>query len=372
MDHRRPGSGTRMQGPLASRYLAALCIALLRLRAFECRIHRRICHLKEPMGPKSTRPSDPGPRRPARTNMLLISSALLAPALLGWAGSDSEAASSEAQGPEVGEVQQVILITGSTDGMGRALALEMGSRGAHVIVHGRNEERGREVVRQIEEEGRGSARFLRADLASLDEVQGLARTIREDYDRLDVLVNNAGIGRGADQSLREVSQDGHELRFQVNYLSGFLLTHELLPLLEASAPSRIVNVASGAQAPIDFDDVMLEEAYDGSRAYSQSKLAQILFTFDLAEELEGTGVIVNALHPATMMPTTMVLERGGEPRSEIEEGVEAVLHLITAPDLGSGGYFSGTRSARAHDQAYDDEDRRRLRELSRELTRVGS
>jgi NAD(P)-dependent dehydrogenase (short-subunit alcohol dehydrogenase family) len=323
------------------------------------------------MGSKSTRPSYPGRRRPARANVFL-SSALLGPALLGCAGSDSEAASSEAEGPEAGEVQQVVLITGSTDGMGRALALETASRGAHVIVHGRNEERGMEVVRRIEEEGRGSARFLRADLASLDEVRGLAQAILDEYDRLDVLVNNAGIGRGADQSLREVSQDGHELRFQVNYLSGFLLTHELLPLLVASAPARIVNVASGAQAPIDFDDVMLEAAYDGSRAYSQSKLAQILFTFDLAEELEGTGVIVNTLHPATMMPTTMVLERGGEPRSEIEEGVEAVLHLITAPDVGSGQYFSGTRPARAHDQAYDEEDRRKLRELSRELTRVGS
>ena len=296
--------------------------------------------------------------------------AVVAAALfLGCGAPEAEGDGGTTEAPRSGSAdQEVILVTGSTDGMGRALALELGSIGAHVIIHGRNEERGEEVVRLIEEEGAGSARFIRADLASFDEVRTLARTILDEYDRLDVLVNNAGIGRGADQTLREVSQDGHELRFQVNYLSGFLLTHELLPLLRASAPARIVNVASGAQTPIDFDDVMLEREYDGSTAYAQSKLAQILFTFDLAEELEGTGVTVNALHPASMMPTTMVLERGGEPRSEIEEGVEAVLNLVKAPDLGSGRYFSGTHAGRAHDQAYDEEARRKLRELSWELT----
>lgn len=282
-------------------------------------------------------------------------------------GSDGAEESAPAAAGEAFE-PEVILITGSTGGLGRAVALEMGSAGAHVIVHGRDRERGAEVVRRIEEEGVGSARFIRADLASFDEVRELARTIRADYDRLDVLVNNAGIGRGADETRRQVSADGHELRFQVNYLSGFLLTHELLPLLRESAPSRIVNVASAAQAAIDFDDVMLEESYNGSRAYSQSKLAQILFTFDLAEELDGTGVTVNALHPASLMPTGMVLERGAEPRSPISEGVEAVLNLVRSPEIGSGRYFRGTEPARADDQAYDEEARRQLRELSRELT----
>jgi NAD(P)-dependent dehydrogenase (short-subunit alcohol dehydrogenase family) len=296
--------------------------------------------------------------------------ALVAAALVAGCGEpDGEADGGTAEAPRSGPAEQeVIVVTGSTDGLGRAVALELGSMGAHVIVHGRNEERGQEVVRLIQEEGTGSARFIRADLASFDDVRALARTILDEYDRLDVLVNNAGIGRGADQTLREVSQDGHELRFQVNHLAGFLLTHELLPLLRASAPARIVNVASGAQTAIDFEDVMLEREYNGSTAYAQSKLAQVLFTFDLAEELEGTGVTVNALHPASMMPTTMVLERGGEPRSEIEEGVEAVLNLVKAPDLGSGRYFSGRNPARAHDQAYDEEARRKLRALSRELT----
>jgi len=307
------------------------------------------------------------PRHVSRT--LLLAGVLSAMALLAsCADEGAEPGEMPVETTTMAEGQPVILITGSTGGMGRELALELGSTGAHIIVHGRNAERGMEVVQAIENEGIGSARFIAADLASLDEVREFAQTILSEYDRLDVLVNNAGIGRGVDQTLRETSFDGHELRFQVNYLSGFLLTHELLPLIRDSSPARIVNVASGAQTPIDFDDVMLEEEYDGSRAYAQSKLAQVLFTFDLAEELEGTGVTVNTLHPATMMPTTMVLERGGEPVAEIEEGVEAVMHLVTEPELESGQYFVGTSPSRANDQAYDEEARRELRELSRELT----
>ena len=321
--------------------------------------------------PSTTLASHPMPPRAdggayARTGGRLLAS--VATAFVVACAADEPADAPEAQDdPATMDAPQVVLVTGSTDGMGREIAQELGALGWHVIVHGRNVERGTEVVQTIEEAGSGSARFIRADLASFDEVRRLAETIRRDYDRLDVLVNNAGIGRGADQTVRETSDDGVELRFQVNYLSHFLLTHELLPLLEASAPARIVHVASGAQTAIDFDDVMLEEAYDGSRAYAQSKLAQVFHTYDLAEELEGTGVTVNALHPATMMPTTMVLERGGTPRSEIEEGVEAVMNLILSPDVGSGRYFTGTQPATAHDQAYDMEAREELRELSREL-----
>jgi len=260
--------------------------------------------------------------------------------------------------------QQVALITGSTSGLGRELALRLGSMGTHVIVHGRSRERGMEVVAAIERAG-GSARFYAADLASLEQVRAFAQAVLDDYQKLDLLINNAGIAFGQERS---VSQDGHELHFQVNYLSHFLLTQMLLPRIRESAPSRIVNVSSGAQQAIDFDDVMLEKNFTGGRAYAQSKLAQILHTFDLAEELDGTDVIVNALHPATLMNTPMVLNAGVTPRATIEEGANAVMQLVTSPDIGSGGYFTGLRPTRANAQAYDEQARARLKRLSEQLT----
>ncbi len=270
--------------------------------------------------------------------------------------------------PEPG--QPVVLITGSTGGLGREVARRLAARGAHVIVHGRSRERGTALVEEIEREGVGSARFYAADLASLDQVRELGREILRDYDRLDVLLNNAGIGSAPPERL--LSEDGHEYRFQVNYLSHFLLTRLLLPRLTESAPSRIVNVSSLAQAPIDFDDVMLEKDFRGGRAYAQSKLAQVMFTFDLHEELEGTGVMVNSLHPATYMPTGMVRRAGVEPRATIDEGADAVMQLITSTEIEGGQFFRGLTSARAHAQAYDAEARAKLRKLSEELTGVGA
>ncbi|MDH3269801.1 MAG: SDR family NAD(P)-dependent oxidoreductase [Gemmatimonadota bacterium] len=266
------------------------------------------------------------------------------------------------------EGQRVVLVTGSTSGLGREVALRMANRGAHVIVHGRNAARGRELASEIQATP-GSARFIAADFASFDAVRRFARTILADYDRLDVLVNNAGFGSAPDERL--VTDDGHEFRFQVNYLSHYLLTHMLLPLLEESAPSRIVNVSSLAQSPIDWDDVMIMRGFSGGRAYGQSKLAQIGFTFDLHEQLEGTGVIVNALHPATYMPTGMVARAGVEPRATIDEGADAVMNLILSEEIEGGQFFNQMQPRRAHEQAYDPESRRRLRELSRALTGVG-
>ena len=268
-------------------------------------------------------------------------------------------------GPDSG--QRVILITGSTDGLGREVARTLARAGAHIIVHGRNRERGEGLVREIASEGKGSARFYAADLASMAQVRALADSILRDYDRLDVLINNAGIWLQS-QGERRLSADGHELHFAVNYLSGFLLTRKLLPRLVASAPARIINVASVAQTPIRFDDVMMESGYSDGRAYGQSKLAQIMFTMDLARELEGQGVTVLAVHPATMMNTTMVLSRGAQPRSTVEEGVEAVVNLVTTPGLASGQYFNGTRAARANAQAHDADALARLRALSLDLT----
>ena len=213
---------------------------------------------------------------------------------------------------------------------------------------------------------RGSASFYAAELSSMEQVRGLAEAILRDYDRLDVLVNNAGISLRDDT--RQTSADGHELGFAVNYLSGFLLTHLLLPIIPDGPESSIVNVSSGAQTPIDLDDPMMESGYSGRRSYAQSKLAQILFTFDLARELESTGVRVNTLHPATFMNTNMVLSAGIQPRTSVEEGRDAVLNLITSRDIGSGRYFNGLRPAQANHQAYDEEARARLRHLSEELT----
>jgi NAD(P)-dependent dehydrogenase (short-subunit alcohol dehydrogenase family) len=271
--------------------------------------------------------------------------------------------------------QQTILVTGATDGLGRALAGDLAASGAEVIVHGRDESRGRDTLTEIRRRTPDArVRFLRADLASLAEVRGLAVEVERGTEQLDVLVNNAGIGyTTAGEEQREVSRDGHELRFAVNYLSGYLLTRLLLPLLERSAPARIVNVSSAGQEPIDFDDVMLTHGYSGVRAYRQSKLAQVMFTFDLAEELAGRGVTATCLHPATFMPTKMVIEAGTTPANPLERGLEATRRLVADPELDgvTGVYFDGMREAEPDQQAHDGEARRRLRELSDELCGLG-
>jgi NAD(P)-dependent dehydrogenase (short-subunit alcohol dehydrogenase family) len=259
------------------------------------------------------------------------------------------------------------LITGSTDGVGRMVARQLADAGARVLVHGRDRDRGQRVVADITQAG-GSAAFLAADLASLPEVQRLADTVRQTEPHLDILINNAGIGTAG--TSRETSADGHELRFAVNYLAGFALTYLLLPLIRHSAPARIVNVASAGQQALDFDDIMLTRGYSGRRAYCQSKLAQILFTIDLAQELAGTGVSVNALHPATYMDTSMVRRAGVTPMSTVEQGAAAILNLAASADLEgrTGRYFNGLREARADPQAYDDVARRRLKAIALELT----
>ena len=261
---------------------------------------------------------------------------------------------------------KTILVTGSTDGVGRWGAERLAADGAHAIVHGRDRARGEAHVQRIAKAG-GEARVDRADFSSLAEVRSLASAVRRSADRLDVLVNNAAIGRAGPG--RELSADGFELRFAVNYLAPFLLTRLLLPWLERAKEARIVNVASAGQQRIDFSDVMLERDYSGVRAYRQSKLAEILFTFDLAEELEGRPVTVNCLHPATFMDTTVVRRAGVKPISTVEEGGAAILQLIASPahEGKSGLYFNGLRESRADPQAYDEAARKRLRALSFEL-----
>ena len=260
------------------------------------------------------------------------------------------------------------LITGSTDGVGRMVAERLGADGWRILVHGRDHERGKDVVATIKKAG-GAAEFIAADLASLAEVRKLAAAVQKTTSRLDLLINNAGIGSGGPEGKRQTSRDGYELRFAVNYLSGFLLTHLLLSLLKKSAPARIVNVASLGQQAIDFSDVMLAQDYSGMRAYRQSKLAQILFTLDLAPALAGAGITVTALHPATFMDTKMVREFG-TPMSTVAEGADAILKLAAAPELEgkTGLYFNGQSEGQANAQAYDAQAREELRTLSLKLT----
>jgi NAD(P)-dependent dehydrogenase (short-subunit alcohol dehydrogenase family) len=268
--------------------------------------------------------------------------------------------------------EQIIVVTGATAGLGRHLVGKLAVGGATVVIHGRDEAKVDKIRAEVSAtSSQATVLTVVADLADLRQVERMASELLDRTDRLDVLVNNAGIGFGPPRAGREVSADGYELRFAVNYLAGYHLTRRLLPRLVASAPARIVNVVSIGQQPLDFADLMLEGAYTGVAAYRRSKLAQIMFTFDLAEELAGHGVTVNALHPATFMDTAMVRDAGGRPMSTVEEGATATLRLITAPELDgvTGRFFDGLDEARANDQAYDAEARAHLRHVSDQLVR---
>jgi NAD(P)-dependent dehydrogenase (short-subunit alcohol dehydrogenase family) len=253
--------------------------------------------------------------------------------------------------------EQTVLVTGSSDGLGKRVAQKLVARGATVIVHGRDRQKTEAAAGEI-----GSGHVRIADLASLAEVRRLA----DEIDELDTLVNNAGVIVPE----RAENADGYELTFAVNYLSHFLLTELLLPKLRE--PGRIVNVSSLGQDALDFDDLMYERDYNAYFAYARSKLAQVMFTIDLAERLRDWDITVNALHPATLMDTKMVTALGGKPRSSAEEGTRAVLRLVTDPELDdvTGLFFDGARESSVDGQAYDPEARRRLWEASEELTRT--
>jgi NAD(P)-dependent dehydrogenase (short-subunit alcohol dehydrogenase family) len=238
-----------------------------------------------------------------------------------------------------------ILITGSTDGLGRALAAELSLRGHDIVLHGRNPARLKALASELRPAGAAVA-----DFARLDDVRALAQKAHG----IDVLVNNAGIIA----TQRTLSEDGLELTFQVNHLAGFLLTLLMLP-------PRTVNVASVGQRAPDFDDLMLERGYDGYDAYARSKLCQIMFTFELAER--RPDLVVNALHPATLMDTKMVHEWFGYTRSTVADGVEATAALVERDDI-TGRYFDRLTESRADPVAYDREARRRLWDVSAELT----
>ena len=263
---------------------------------------------------------------------------------------------------------RVVLITGATNGVGRVVAERLGAQGWHVLVHGRDRARGEQVVSAITERG-GEARFYEADLSSLNAIRRLAEDVMKDHPALQLLINNAGVGFGAPNAGRELSQDGFELRFAVNYLAPFLLTHRLIPALLEAAPSRVVNVSSLGQKELDLDDVQSVHGYAGVDAYRRSKLALIMFTFDLAAELQKLDVSVNALHPATLMDTFMVQEAQWQPMSTVDEGADAIMNLAVGDLQGrTGEYFDQRRPARALRQAYDLQARKRLQQIANELT----
>ena len=265
--------------------------------------------------------------------------------------------------------RKVLFITGATDGIGRIAVTELAARQpeATILIHGRNQAKLGKTVSEIQKlSGNSNIESFLADFSSLDEVRLLSREILSKHDSIDVLINNAGAGFAAPRS----GKDGMETRLTVNYLAPFLLTHLLLPALIKAAPSRIVNVASAGQSPINFNDIMLENKFDGVTAYTQSKLALVMFTFDLAEQLKQEHILVNCLHPGTYLDTNMVREAGIDPQGTAESGADALVYLATSPDLEntSGKYFNIKKEARAIAQAYDADARKKLRAIGLKLT----
>jgi NAD(P)-dependent dehydrogenase (short-subunit alcohol dehydrogenase family) len=256
-------------------------------------------------------------------------------------------------------MRPTVLITGATAGLGRYLTTLLADMEWTVLAHGRDRKKLAELAAAVP----GDVQPVRADLASLAEVRSLARSVTRRTKRLDVLVNNAGVGFGAPDDEREVSADGHELRLQVNYLAPVLLTRLLTPLLIRSSPSRVVNIGSLGQQAIDRHDLEMERGWNGTDAYRRSKLALAAFTFDLADELRDR-VSVNCIHPATYMATTMVLDSGIPPRTTIAEGAEATMPLIAdrSMDGVTGRFYDGLQRSEPHPETRDPEFRRWLRD----------
>lgn len=273
------------------------------------------------------------------------------------------------------------LVTGATAGIGKVTAAALARRGATVVLIGRNPEKCERTARQIgEDTGRANVEFLVGDLSSQADVRRLARQFQERHRRLDVLVNNAG----AFFPERRESLDGIEMTWALNHLAYFLLTSLLLETVRASAPARIINVSSDAHknVTIDFDDLQGKQRYGGFRAYSQSKLANLLFTYELAGRLEGTGVTVNALHPGFV--ATSIFDGPGlfawfvrRVASAIalrpEAGARTTIYLATSPEVSqvTGQYFVKERAVPSSRASRDQEAARRLWQVSEELTGLG-
>ena len=272
---------------------------------------------------------------------------------------------------------KVCVVTGASSGIGRVTALGLAARGATVVLICRNAESGTPVLEEIERRG-GSARavLLTADLAAQRQVRHVAAAFLERFDRLDVLINNAGV---AGWGTRLVTEDGLEATFAVNHLAPFLLTSLLLDRLRASAPARAITVSSAAHrnSSLDFDNLQGERRYSPFGAYSRSKLANVLFTHELSRRLEGTGVTANCLHPGVVatgifrnLPRWMRVVYSSPLLLSPEKGAETLLYLATAPEVAgvTGRYFVKRRPARSSRASCDATAARRLWEASAALT----
>lgn len=269
---------------------------------------------------------------------------------------------------------KVCVVTGATAGIGKETALGLAKMGATVVVVARNPDKAARTVAEISRAADNrNIEWVRADFASLDSVRAAAADIAKRYGALQVLVNNAGVAN----KYRTLSADGYELTFAVNHLAPFLFTRELLPLLRAGAPSRIVNVSSGAErhGPIDFDDLQSEKSYRGFAAYGKTKLMNVLFTYELASRLEGTGVTANCLHPGAVA-TDMLRQLPRWLYALIspflltpEQGAATTVFLASSPSLEgvSGGYYEKKKAKRSSSRSYDVSARKRLWEVSETL-----
>jgi NAD(P)-dependent dehydrogenase (short-subunit alcohol dehydrogenase family) len=278
---------------------------------------------------------------------------------------------------------KVCVITGATAGIGRVAATELARRGAHVVIVGRSTEKCASTQAEIRSATAAAVvDSLVADLSSLAETKRLAGQICERYPRIDVLLNNAG----AMFWKRTESADGIEKTFALNHLSYFVLTNLLLPVLKQSTPARIVNVASDAHkgVSINFDDIQFKQKFSGWKAYQQSKLANILFTYELARRIEGTGVTANALHPGFVRtsflealneaPAGWLLKKvGGLISLSPEQGARTSIYLASAPEVAgvSGRYFVKEKPVVSSPQSRDQSTAERLWKLSVEMTGVG-
>jgi NAD(P)-dependent dehydrogenase (short-subunit alcohol dehydrogenase family) len=271
---------------------------------------------------------------------------------------------------------KVVLVTGSTSGIGEQTARALAGRGATVILNGRSRDRCAAVARRLQEEtGNPSIDLLPGDLSTGNGVRAVAEAFRAQHDRLDVLINNVG----AIFWKRDETADGVERTFALNHLSYFHLTTLLLDRLEASAPSRVVNVASDTHRGVrlDFDDLQAKQSYSAMAAYNRSKLANVLFTYELARRLKDTGVTANALHPGV---TSTNWGKGGGAMTALmwvvmrfvqsaERGAQTSVYLATSPDVASstGKYFKKQREAPSSPESHDEAAARRLWEVSAAL-----